>query len=90
MSDPALVVACSAVVIAISAASMAWCALENSRITRKSHDQLFQDFWKQSIEQAKENGHQWGFQLRQAEWLRDLFVSHTASRRPKSPQQPPN
>jgi hypothetical protein len=71
MSDPAIIIATLATCIAILSTAVAWIALDSSRLTREWHNQLFKDFWKQSIEQAKENGHQWGFQLRQAEWLRD-------------------
>ena len=89
MNDPAITVATLAVCIAILAAAVAWIAFDNARLTRKSYRRLHEEFWKQSIQQAEENGKQWGYQLRQVEAMRDHFGIGTTKTREK-PKQPLN
>ena len=88
MSDPAIVIAVCAVVIACLSAFMAWNTLSYAKVIQRQHDRLYKEFWKQSHEQAAENGKQWGYQLRQAEWLRDQFPVPRRLLRNKPPQQP--
>ncbi len=71
MSDPATDVATLAVCIAILATVVAWFALDSARLAHKAHRRLHEEFWKQAIRQAEENGRQWGFQIRQAEAFRE-------------------